>query len=188
MTAYTIVESPIGDLLVTGDRHAVSGLFTRVHPMPGARRDDAAFSAVAAQLDEYFAGERTAFELELELAGTPFQQRVWAELRRVPYGETISYAELADRIGRPGAARAVGHCNARNPVSIVVPCHRVIGSAGALTGYAGGLERKRALLALESGYRRAPAPVMPSDSTSAFSSADHVAGSSTPVTGRPEAA
>jgi methylated-DNA-[protein]-cysteine S-methyltransferase len=149
MTCFTIIDSPLGDLLVVGDGHAITGLFTIARPLAGAERDDAPFAAAAAQLREYFAGERTAFDLELAPAGTPFQRRVWDELLRVPYGETTTYTELAERIGRPGAARAVGHANAHNPVSILVRCHRVIGSAGALTGYAGGLERKRALLALE---------------------------------------
>jgi methylated-DNA-[protein]-cysteine S-methyltransferase len=149
MTLFTIIDSPLGELLVTGDGDTVTGLYTTFAEIPGSERDDEAFAGVAAQLREYFAGERTEFELDLDLAGTPFQQRVWAELRRIPYGETISYAELADRIGRPTASRAVGAANGRNPVSIVVPCHRVIGSGGALTGYAGGLERKRALLKLE---------------------------------------
>jgi methylated-DNA-[protein]-cysteine S-methyltransferase len=109
------------------------------------------------QLDEYFAGSRATFDLALAPAGTPFQQRVWAELARIPAGTTVTYGELARRAGRPGAARAVGAAVGRNPVSIVVPCHRVVGSDGALTGYAGGIARKAFLLALEG----APAPVTP---------------------------
>ena len=108
-----------------------------------------ALAGVRAQLAEYFAGERTRFDLELAPAGTPFQLEVWEALRRIPYGGTRSYGELAAELGRPGSARAVGAANARNPISIVVPCHRVVGSAGALTGYAGGVEAKRALLDLE---------------------------------------
>src|SRR5205085_9923425 len=103
----------------------------------------------ARQLREFFAGERTAFELPLRPAGTPFQRAVWDALLEVPYGETTGYGALAQRLGRPGAARAVGLANARNPLAIVVPCHRVVGASGALTGYAGGLERKRFLLELE---------------------------------------
>ena len=101
------------------------------------------------QLEEYFAGERDEFDLPVGAPGTPFQQRVWDELARIPYGQTISYAELASRIGRPTAVRAAGAANGANPVSIVIPCHRVIGSGGALTGYSGGLEAKRFLLELE---------------------------------------
>ena len=101
------------------------------------------------QISEYFAGERTAFELPLSPGGTPFQQRVWRALAEVPYGETVSYGELAGALGAPGAARAVGLANGRNPIPIVVPCHRIVGADGRLTGYGGGLERKRALLELE---------------------------------------
>jgi methylated-DNA-[protein]-cysteine S-methyltransferase len=115
----------------------------------GASDAATALDTWATQLREYFAGERTAFDLPLNARGNAFEQRVWAELARIPYGETASYAEIARRIGRPGAARAVGHANGRNPIAIVVPCHRVIGSDGSLTGYAGGLDAKRALLALE---------------------------------------
>ena len=106
------------------------------------------------QLEEYFAGERTEFSLPLESHGTDFQQRVWRALRAIPFGTTISYGELARRIGNPRAVRAVGLANGRNPISIIVPCHRVIGANGTLTGYGGGLERKRFLLALESGGAR----------------------------------
>lgn len=108
-------------------------------------------SPVARQLAEYFSGARKSFDLPAAPEGTEFQKRVWAELTRIPYGETISYAELAKRVGRPGAARAVGRANATNPIAIVVPCHRVIGADGTLTGYAYGVERKRALLDLERG-------------------------------------
>lgn len=151
MTSYTILDSPLGELLVLGAGDAVTGLWTtpRGDLVAGARRDDGAFRATAAQLDEYFAGERTAFDLPLAAAGTAFQRRVWAQLRRIPYGETTTYGQLAQRIGRPGCARAVGHANGRNPIAILVPCHRVIGRDGTLTGYAGGLRRKRALLELE---------------------------------------
>ena len=101
------------------------------------------------QLGQYFAGDRLDFDLPLAVAGTPFQQRVWAALREIPYGETESYGELANRIGSPGAPRAVGLANGRNPIGIIVPCHRVIGASGSLTGYGGGIERKRQLLDME---------------------------------------
>jgi methylated-DNA-[protein]-cysteine S-methyltransferase len=116
-----------------------------------AFRDDHAppFAAVKEQLAAYFRGDLQAFDLPLAPAGTPFQRRVWQELARIPYGETISYGELARRVGNPKAARAVGLANGQNPLPIIVPCHRVIGSDGRLTGYGGGLPRKEALLALE---------------------------------------
>jgi methylated-DNA-[protein]-cysteine S-methyltransferase len=110
-------------------------------------------SAVAHQLDEFFAGRRKTFDLPLAPDGTDFQKRVWAELVRIPFGETLSYAELARRVNREGAARAVGRANATNPLAIIVPCHRVIGADGSLTGYAYGVELKRRLLDFESGHR-----------------------------------
>ena len=116
---------------------------------PRLTGDPALLEPVRRQLDEYFRGARRDFELPLALRGTPFQLRVWAELRRIPYGQTLSYGELARRLGNPGLCRAVGAANGANPVSIIVPCHRVIGSGGGLTGYGGGLEAKQALLALE---------------------------------------
>jgi len=111
--------------------------------------DETRLAPVAAQLQEYFRGERTAFDLPLALRGTPFQQRVWEELTRVPYGTTLSYKQLAQRVGRPDACRAVGGASGKNPVWIIVPCHRIVGSGGMLTGYAGGLTTKQHLLALE---------------------------------------
>lgn len=119
------------------------------------RADPAAFGEVVRQLEAYFAGRLTVFDLPLHQVGTEFQRRVWAELVRIPYGQTISYGELARRLGQPGAARAVGLANGRNPIGIIVPCHRVIGATGALTGYGGGTERKRQLLELEQ-HRVAP--------------------------------
>jgi methylated-DNA-[protein]-cysteine S-methyltransferase len=116
---------------------------------PGWKREPAAFADVETQLHEYFSGERTSFDLELEPRGTPFQHRVWQALRQIPYGETMRYGELAERIGRPAAARAVGAANGANPIAVIIPCHRLIGANGALTGYAGGVERKQALLDLE---------------------------------------
>jgi methylated-DNA-[protein]-cysteine S-methyltransferase len=146
---HTILSSPIGPLRVTRDD---DGAVTSVGFAPGeATRDDPGFDDVAAQLREYFAGERTTFDLDLNPDGSAFERRVWDALLTIPYGETASYAEIAERIGHPGAARAVGRANARNPIAIVVPCHRVIGSDGSLTGYAGGLDSKRSLLALEAG-------------------------------------
>jgi methylated-DNA-[protein]-cysteine S-methyltransferase len=118
---------------------------------PDAVRDARPFAEARWQLAQYFAGERTAFDLRLAPAGTPFQREVWDALLAIPYGQTVSYGELAHRIGRPAASRAVGLANGRNPISIVVPCHRVIGSSGSLTGYGGGIDRKRFLLALETG-------------------------------------
>jgi methylated-DNA-[protein]-cysteine S-methyltransferase len=151
----TTVESPIGELTLASDGEALTGLYMtdqRHRPeLPHAEGDDdAVLAAAREQLAEYFAGERREFDLPLKPAGTPFQRAVWEALREIPYGETAGYGELANRLGRPGAARAVGLANGRNPIAIVVPCHRVIGAAGALTGYGGGLERKRYLLELES--------------------------------------
>jgi len=117
--------------------------------MAGLVLDEGRLQHVAGALERYFAGRLTEFELAVAPAGTPFQQRVWSELQRIPYGTTISYSELARRLGDPRAVRAVGRANGMNPVAIVIPCHRVIGADGTLTGYAGGLERKRALLELE---------------------------------------
>jgi methylated-DNA-[protein]-cysteine S-methyltransferase len=153
---YTIVGSPIDDLLLVGDGEVLHRLDMRQGRRPVAidprwLRDDHAFAGVRAQLDEYFAGSRRDFELELDLHGNPFERRVWRELRKIPYGETISYGEVARAIGAPDAFRAVGLANGRNPIAVIVPCHRVIGTNGSLTGYGGGLERKRLLLELESG-------------------------------------
>ncbi|GAA3867998.1 methylated-DNA--[protein]-cysteine S-methyltransferase [Tessaracoccus defluvii] len=151
---WSTVDSPIGELTVVAEDGALVGLYMTGHrPAPdpesfGERVDDA-LPAATAQLTEYFAGERTAFDLPLAPRGTAFQQAVWAALRDIPYGETRSYGELAAALGRPGASRAVGLANGRNPISIVVPCHRVVGAGGKLTGYAGGMERKSWLLALE---------------------------------------
>jgi methylated-DNA-[protein]-cysteine S-methyltransferase len=118
---------------------------------PRWERRDQPFAVIAHQLEEYFAGSRRTFEVPLALAGSPFEQRVWDALLEVPYGTTVSYGEIARRIGEPTAARAVGIANGRNPVAVIVPCHRVIGADGGLTGYGGGLERKRFLLDLEAG-------------------------------------
>jgi methylated-DNA-[protein]-cysteine S-methyltransferase len=151
---YTRVESPIGELLLVGDGHALHGLHmqegrTAVSVDPEWRPADEPFADVREQLSEYFAGERLDFDVSLAMAGTRFQRRVWDALREIPYGETATYGELAQRLGRPSASRAVGLANGRNPIAVIVPCHRVIGSDGSLTGYGGGLERKSFLLALE---------------------------------------
>jgi methylated-DNA-[protein]-cysteine S-methyltransferase len=151
------VPSPIGELVLEGDDESLTNVVlpdsARASAFAGAEHDPAAvpraLADAARQLSEYFAGERTAFELSLLPAGTPFQREVWAKLAEIPYGETISYAELAASVERPHAFRAVGGANGANPIAIVVPCHRVITSGGALGGYAGGLDAKRALLALE---------------------------------------
>jgi methylated-DNA-[protein]-cysteine S-methyltransferase len=154
MTTFcTTFDSPIGALLLMSDGTSLTGLHTdndRHRPAVGRDwiRDDgvAPFARTIAQLRAYFEGCRTEFDLPLAPQGTEFQLSVWRGLRNIRFGETISYGELARRIGRPGASRAVGHSNARNPISIIVPCHRVIGADQSLTGYAGGLDRKRALL------------------------------------------
>jgi methylated-DNA-[protein]-cysteine S-methyltransferase len=156
MTVYTLVPSPIGELLLAGDGRSLERLYMQSGPRPFAippswREDAAPFADAGAQLGEYFAGERRAFELALAPAGSAFQLRVWRALREIPYGETTSYGELARSIGAPDAARAVGLANGRNPISVVVPCHRVIGADGSLTGFGGGLPNKRLLLDLEAG-------------------------------------
>jgi methylated-DNA-[protein]-cysteine S-methyltransferase len=144
----TTISSPIGALGLTV---ADDGAVTRVGFGAGDTSDDPRFEPLVTQLDEYFAGERTAFDLPLRQEGSAFEQRVWTELLTIPYGQTASYGEIAARIGRPGMARAVGRANARNPIAIICPCHRVIGGDGSLTGYGGGLDTKRALLELEAG-------------------------------------
>lgn len=152
--AYTVVDSPVGPLTLVAVNGTLAGLYMndQRHRPDGSTfgaPDAELFTDAARQLDEYFAGERTEFDLPLALSGTEFQQRVWAGLRDIPYGETVSYGWLAQHIGQPTASRAVGLANGKNPVGIIVPCHRVIGSTGSLTGYGGGLDRKRFLLAFE---------------------------------------
>ncbi|MEU8353146.1 MULTISPECIES: methylated-DNA--[protein]-cysteine S-methyltransferase [unclassified Streptomyces] len=155
---HTVIESPVGPLTLVAADGRLCGLYMtdQRHRPPEETfgpRDDAEplFARTAEQLTAYFAGELTTFRLPLALEGTPFRRRVWAALQDIPYGETLSYGQLADRLGQPGASRAVGLANGRNPVGIVVPCHRVVGATGSLTGYGGGLDRKRQLLALERG-------------------------------------
>ena len=149
-TAYAIVDSPIGEILLTAEDGALTRLYMSPFHLDSAwEHDPAAVTEPSRQLAEYFAGERTEFELELRPLGTAFQRAVWARLLEIPYGETTSYGALALQLGDPRKVRAVGLANGRNPISIVVPCHRVIGADGSLTGYGGGLERKRHLLDLE---------------------------------------
>lgn len=154
---YRMLDSPIGPLTLAGTgntlRHLRMAEQTYEPDRSGWTRDDTAFADAADQLAAYFIGDLTAFTLDLELHGTEFQRRVWAALQTIPYGRTVSYGTIATQIGARGAARAVGLANGHNPVSIIVPCHRVIGSTGRLTGYGGGLERKRALLELERHHR-----------------------------------
>ncbi|WP_116245913.1 methylated-DNA--[protein]-cysteine S-methyltransferase [Nocardiopsis sp. FIRDI 009] len=150
-TRFALMDSPIGELTLFGDSESLSGVWTRPKAVPEDwERDQAAFREAIAQLTAYFAGDLREFDLALSPTGTDWQLEVWAALTTIPYGETASYGELAEELGRPTASRAVGMANGRNPISIIVPCHRVIGADGSLTGYAGGLERKRFLLALES--------------------------------------
>jgi methylated-DNA-[protein]-cysteine S-methyltransferase len=157
---HGVVASPVGALTVVAHDGGLAGLYFADHlrrPGPDAfgPRDDAPFAEVARQLDEYFGGARTGFDLPLAAPGTAFHQRVWDLVARIPYGRTRTYGELAKELGDPGLAQAVGAANGRNPLSILVPCHRVVGADGNLTGYAGGLARKRFLLDLEA---RADAP------------------------------
>lgn len=162
---HTVVDSPIGPLTLVGEEGVLTGLYypghwTRPDRSLFGPRDGAGFGEAARQLDEYFAGARTAFDLATRADGAPFSRRVWDLLQAIPYGETTTYGAIARELGDPSLARAVGAAVGANPLSIVCPCHRVVGRDGRLTGYAGGLERKRALLALE-----APAPPAPAELT-----------------------
>jgi len=153
---FDTVPSPLGPLVLATDGVALTGAWfdgqrypPRMDPHWARRPDVPVLHRAAIELAEYFAGRRTRFELALAPSGTPFQRAVWEAIASVPYGETIAYRELAARVGRPACVRAAGAATGRNPLSIVIPCHRIVGADGALTGYAGGLPRKRALLALE---------------------------------------
>ena len=164
MTRFVRIATPLGPMIaVATDDSLVAVDFADAKYAPAidpAWREDGAWPPLrdcAAQLAEYFAGERGRFDLPLAPRGTPFQQRVWREIAKVPFGETITYAELALRAGAPGSARAAGAATGRNPLAIVVPCHRIVASSGALTGYAGGLPRKEKLLALEGALEDAAA-------------------------------
>jgi methylated-DNA-[protein]-cysteine S-methyltransferase len=154
---HVTVPSPVGPLTIIAQDGAIIALYMdaqrhapgpEAFGLPGDLGEEP-FAAAAKQLTAYFAGQLTTFDLPLAPVGTDFQRRVWDGLRQIPYGQTVSYGELARRLGSPAASRAVGLANGRNPISIVVPCHRVIGSDGSMTGYGGGLDRKRFLLALE---------------------------------------
>ncbi|MGW0822684.1 methylated-DNA--[protein]-cysteine S-methyltransferase [Streptomyces sp. NPDC002845] len=168
MKQHTVTDSPYGPLTLVATDGVLSGLYMTgqrhrppeetfgmgVPPRERSRAwgsDDTPFAEAEEQLEAYFAGELKEFTLELRLDGTPFQRGVWEQLRRIPYGETRSYGELAEALGNPAAARAVGLANGKNPVGIIVPCHRVVGANGSLTGYGGGLDRKKRLLDFENG-------------------------------------
>jgi methylated-DNA-[protein]-cysteine S-methyltransferase len=157
--AHIVLPSPIGPLTLVAEDGRLTGLYMDTRGRQPASSviggpgdpDDEPFASAARQLEEYFAGRLTAFDLPVEPAGTQFQRRVWSALRMIPYGQTWSYGQLAREVGNASASRAVGLANGRNPIAVVIPCHRVIGSDGSLTGYGGGLDRKRFLLGLESG-------------------------------------
>jgi methylated-DNA-[protein]-cysteine S-methyltransferase len=162
MTYYTRMDTPAGALLLAGDGFVLQAAYWTVHsrtpaPQPDWIWDISRFAAALQQFDEYFAGVRRQFDLSLAAAGTPFQRRVWQELARIPYGQTKTYLQIAQAIGVPHAVRAVGAAVGRNPLSIIVPCHRVIGSNGSLTGFAGGIENKRLLLEHEGAPQERPA-------------------------------
>jgi len=147
---YTYVDTPIGAILIAVDGSAiVETYFAGARPKPDWIRDDDAFPEAATQLRDYFAGIRQTFDLPLTPRGTEFQQSVWSALLEIPYGQTTTYSAIANKIGRPAAVRAVGAANGANPIPIIIPCHRVIGANGSLTGFGGGLDVKRQLLALE---------------------------------------
>jgi methylated-DNA-[protein]-cysteine S-methyltransferase len=158
---YCYLDTPIGDLLLAGDDDALclvsfpEGSMRR-DPDPDWIYNEKPFASARQQLTEYFAGERREFDLPLKLSGTEFQMNVLQALQQIPYGETTSYGDIAERIGRPKAVRAVGAANGRNPIPIIVPCHRVIGSHGDLTGFGGGLDTKEALLRLEAEHSQFP--------------------------------
>ncbi|BDB43815.1 MULTISPECIES: methylated-DNA--[protein]-cysteine S-methyltransferase [Mycobacterium] len=153
MIVYRTIDSPIGPLTLAGRDGILTNLRMVDQTYEPSRadwtRDDTAFGAAVDQLDAYFAGELCDFDVEIDMRGTGFQQRVWNALLTIPYSETRSYGEIAAQVGAPGAARAVGLANGHNPIAIIVPCHRVIGASGKLTGYGGGLDRKQTLLQLE---------------------------------------
>ena len=147
---YTYVETPIGAILIAGDENTIIEIhFAGAEPEPDWTHHPAALREAANQLRAYFAGELQTFDLPLAPRGTEFQQCVWSALQQIPYGETTTYSTIAERIGRPAAIRAVGAANGANPIPIVIPCHRVIGASGSLTGFGGGLDVKRQLLAME---------------------------------------
>lgn len=156
MTVYKYINTSLGRLLLLSDGQALTGLYLpkhanliKIEPCWIENEHAEVFTATSQQLNEYFAGNRYSFELPLAPSGTIFQQSVWQALIEIPYGQTVSYSEMAMRIGRPSGPRAVGHANGRNPISIIIPCHRLIGKDGSLTGYGGGLDIKEALIEFE---------------------------------------
>ncbi|WP_043180149.1 methylated-DNA--[protein]-cysteine S-methyltransferase [Streptomyces sp. NRRL F-5123] len=162
-SVHTITDSPVGPLTLVVRRGGLAGVYmTEQRHLPApetfgprvAVTDHPVLARTAEQLAGYFAGDVRDFDIDLSVSGTAFQQRVWAALRDIPYGETVSYGELAAALGQPTASRAVGLANGRNPVSIIVPCHRVVGANGSMTGYGGGIDRKRWLLGFENGTRQ----------------------------------
>jgi methylated-DNA-[protein]-cysteine S-methyltransferase len=161
---HTLIDSPYGPLTLVATDGTLSGLYMteQRHRPPEETfgdRDAGPFGETISQLDAYFAGELTEFDLPMRLSGTPFQRTVWQQLQLIPYGETRTYGQLADALGKPNASRAVGLANGKNPIGVIVPCHRVIGAGGSLTGYGGGLDRKQRLLAFEgAGGVTPPAP------------------------------
>lgn len=162
---HTTVSTPVGPVMSVRRGAALTGIYFVGHsPAPAPARlglaADDGFDRIRTELDEYFAGTRRSFDIEVAADGTAFQQSVWAALRTIPYGETWTYSDLARAIGKPSSVRAVAAANARNPVSIVIPCHRVVGMGGSLTGYAGGIARKRTLLDLESAAAGSELPTL----------------------------
>jgi methylated-DNA-[protein]-cysteine S-methyltransferase len=160
-TTHTTIDSPLGELILVAEDETLSGVYfpghwTRPDPATFGERSERRLEQVERQLAEYFAGERTGFELPTRVAGSEFQRQVWALLREIPYGRTTTYGEIARELGGRALARKVGNAVGHNPLSVIVPCHRVVGSDGRLTGYAGGLERKRFLLELEGVADLAP--------------------------------
>ncbi|MGN1019854.1 MAG: methylated-DNA--[protein]-cysteine S-methyltransferase [Aristaeellaceae bacterium] len=149
--SFCVMDSPAGRLRIDADEAGICGVNRTREPL--SPPDDPLLTACVRQLTEYFAGQRRVFDLPLHPVGTAFRLRVWAELQRIPYGQTITYGELARRVGNARASRAVGGANHHNPISIIIPCHRVIGADGSLTGYGGGLDMKAALLRLEGSLR-----------------------------------
>jgi methylated-DNA-[protein]-cysteine S-methyltransferase len=160
-TTHTTIDSPLGELILVAEDETLSGVYfpghwTRPDPATFGERSERRLEQVERQLAEYFAGERTSFDLPTTVGGSAFQRRVWALLGEIPYGQTTTYGAIARELGGPTLARRVGNAVGHNPLSVIVPCHRVVGADGNLTGYAGGLERKRLLLELEGAVDRAP--------------------------------
>ena len=150
---YAVMDSPMGPLTVASTEKGIASIHFGNSVPEGTVTDASANHQTVEQLTEYFEGKRTRFELQLDVEGTPFQKAVWSELLRIPYGETRTYGDIAKAIGRPGAARAVGMANHDNPIAVVIPCHRVVGRDGSLTGYAGGIRLKAQLLSIECRHR-----------------------------------